>query len=62
MDSIDPVKDTRVSHCYAQLNGINYRMAARQLPLQAYSTDQTPSDYLLGIPSAGYKATIFLVQ
>lgn len=43
MDSIDPINDPRVSHCYAQLNGSNYH-------------------YLLGVPSAGYKATIFLVH
>ena len=27
-----------------------------------HRTDNTPADYLLGIPSAGHKATIFLVQ
>ena len=62
MDSIDPINDPRVSHCYARLNGIKYRMSARQLPLPGQPTEPTPSDYLLGIPSAGYKATVFLVQ
>lgn len=32
MDSVDPVKDPRISHCYAHLNGRNYRMTAQQLP------------------------------
>ncbi len=61
MDSIDPIDDPRVSHCYAHLNGSNYRMAVRQLHTLMHTTNQTPPDYLLGIPPSGYKATIFLV-
>ena len=26
MDPIDPIDDSRVSHCYANVNGTNYRM------------------------------------
>ena len=40
MDFIDPINNPRVSHCYARLNGSNYRMAARQLPLLTHPTDQ----------------------
>lgn len=61
MDFINPINDPRISHCYARLNGSNYRMAAQHHNALMHPIDQTLPDYLLGIPPAGYKATMFLV-
>ena len=64
MDTISPIKDPRVSNCYAQLNGKTYRKPA-PLPITLmHSTNKMPPDYLLGVPlaPAGHTATIFLVK
>ena len=61
MDPVDPIDDSRVSHCYANVNGTKYRMAPLCSARYYTCTDETSSDYLLGVPSSGYKRTVFLV-
>ena len=64
MDTINPINDARVSNCYAQLNGNNYRKPAPLPMTLMHPTNKMPPDYLLGVPSApaGHTATIFLVK
>ena len=64
MDTISPINDPRVSNCYAQLNGNNYREPTPLPNTLMPPTDKMPPDYLLGVPSApaGHTATIFLVK
>ena len=56
---VDVLHDSRISHCKANLNGRNYRELAVVLDCSLNSDVNT--DYLLGIPEAGFHNTIFLV-
>lgn len=45
MDFIDPINDSRVSHCYADLHGKKYRMITvfRPSPVNTKTSNQTTS-------------------
>ena len=60
---INPIKDSRIDHCYADLNGGRYRKTPPFPVMNEPLSYQFFIDYLLGVPEGNVKrGTVFLIH